>query len=325
VPLPDGYTLRAARPDDGVPVMHMLNEETEALIGVPLADLDWVVGPWSAPGADRHHYVVVVDRAGVPAGYLLVESRPPHTAVYGLGVVALAHHGRGVGGAMVEEIERRARTMVDRAPDGQQVVLHMGALADEPHVSAVLAAHGFAEVRRMSLMRIEFGGPPAPPSAVAGVEIRRLERGQERLVHRCLTDAFRDHWGMDEMPQDEWIHRHVNAAGQFHPDLWLLAWAGDRLAGALIALPHAVQEPPLGYVNELGVRREFRGRGIGEALLRACFARLYTGGSRGALLHVDSDSLTGADRLYERVGMTAQPQFATWEKQLRRGRLPPAR
>jgi mycothiol synthase len=316
VPLPDGYALRAARPSDGGPVMHMLNEETEALIGVPLADLDWVASPWTAPGADRQHYVVVLAPDGAIAGYLLVESNPPHTEIFGLGVVALAHHGRGVGGGIVEEIERRARDMVDRAPAGERVVLHIGALADEPHVSAVLAAHGFAEVRRMALMRIEFDGPPAPPRPIAGIDVRPLERGRERAVYRCLTDAFRDHWGMDETPEDDWIHGHVDAADQFHPRFWLLAWAGEHLAGALIALPRSVQEPPLGYVSNLGVRREFRGRGIGEALLRSCFVRLHESGSRGALLHVDVDSLTGADRLYERVGMTARPQFATWEKQL---------
>lgn len=100
------------------------------------------------------------------------------------------------------------------------------------------------------------------------------------------------------------------------PGLWLLAWEGDRLAGALIARPESVQEPALGYVNQVGVRREFRRRGIGEALLRSCFTLLHARGSRGALLHVDSDSLTGADRLYERLGMIAVPQFATWEKEL---------
>jgi mycothiol synthase len=236
--------------------------------------------------------------------------------VFGLGVVALAYHGRGLGGAIVETIEGHAARMVDRALPGQRVVLHMGALADEPHVSALLAAHGFAEVRRFWLMRIEFAAPPAAPAVVAGVEIRPLERGQEREVYRCLHDSFRDHFGEEETPEAEWMHRHVDAADQFHPDLWLLAWKGDHLAGALIALPRSVQEPALGYINELGVRREFRGRGIGEALLRSCFGRLHAGGGRGALLHVDSDSLTGADRLYERVGMTATPQFATWEKEL---------
>jgi ribosomal protein S18 acetylase RimI-like enzyme len=131
-----------------------------------------------------------------------------------------------------------------------------------------------------------------------------------------MTDAFQDHWGENEMSEQEWIHLHVEAEDQFHPELWLLAWDGDALAGALMARPEAVQEPALGYVNELGVRREFRRRGIGEALLRSCFVRLHEGGSRGALLHVDSSSLTGAERLYERVGMVAIPQFSTWAKEL---------
>ena len=122
----------------------------------------------------------------------------------------------------------------------------MGALADEPHVSALLVAHGFAEVRRYWLMRIEFDGPPARPAPVPGIDIRPLEHGQEVAVYRCMIEAFRDHWGVEEMPEADWIHRHVDAADQFHPHLWLLAWERDRLAGALIALPRSVQEPAWG-------------------------------------------------------------------------------
>ena len=231
MPLPDGYTLRPARIADGEAVVEMLNEETEALIGMPLADLDWVTRPWTGPDADRQRYAVVVDSGGAIAGYLLAESRPPHTEVFGLGVVALGHHGRGLGAAIVETIEDHAAGMVDRAPPGRRVALHIGALADEPHVSALLRAHGYAEVRRFWLMRIEFGGPPDPPAPVAGIDIRPLERGQEREVYRCMTDAFRDHWGADEMPEAEWIHRHVEAEDQFHPELWLLAWAGSGWRG----------------------------------------------------------------------------------------------
>jgi mycothiol synthase len=49
------------------------------------------------------------------------------------------------------------------------------------------------------------------------------------------------------------------------------------------------------------------------------FGALYALGSRGAELHVDADSVTGATRLYERVGMSAHPRFATWEKELQPG------
>ena len=64
------------------------------------------------------------------------------------------------------------------------------------------------------------------------------------------------------------------------------------------------------------MRREARRRGIGEALLRRSFVTLYELGKQGAQLVVDSESSTGADRLYERVGMTAQPRFANWDRTL---------
>jgi mycothiol synthase len=315
VSLPEGYAFRPARLADGPAVLAMLNEETEALIGVPLADIDWVTSPWTAPGADGHVYTVVEDAAGAVVGYLLAECRPPYTEVFSLGVVALSHHGRGIGAAIVEEIERRGRELARRAPPGERVVVQVGALADEPRVSALLSGRGYAEVRRFWLMRIEFSTPPAPPGPIEGVEIRTLERGQEGEVFRCLDDAFRDHWGWEDSTEEDWIHLHVDVA-EFDPTWWLLAWAGDRLAGVLVSRPASVQEPAFGYVNELGVRREHRRRGIGEALLRTCFRRLHEHGSRGALLHVDSQSITGAERLYERAGMTATPQFSRWEKEL---------
>jgi mycothiol synthase len=315
VALPCGCTLRPVRLADGPAVLAMLNEETQALIGVPLADLDWVIGPWTAPESGEHTYAVVEDAAGTIVGYFLAECRAPYTEVFGLGVVAVSHHGRGIGAAIVAEIERLGREMARRAPAGRRVVAQMGTLADEPDVSALLAERGYAEVRRYWLMRIEFAERPEPPAAVDGIEIRALRRGQEAEVYRCLDDSFQDHWGWDASTEEDWIHHHVDV-DEFDPQWWLLAWAGERLAGVLLARAASVQEPELAYVNELGVRREFRRRGIGEALLRTAFSRLFDHGRRGALLHVDAESITGADRLYERVGMTAAPQFARWEREL---------
>ena len=315
MPLPQGYTLRPARLSDAEAVVQMLNEETEALIGVPLADMHWVTNPWTAPDADQHVYEVMVDPGGAIVAYIQVEFHPPHTEVFGIGAVALTHHGRGLGAAALEAIEDHAGRLAGRAGAGQPVMMRMGALADEPRVSALLRERGYVEVRRFSRMQIDFDSTPEPPAPVAGVDIRQFVHGQEGEVFRCLVEAFEDHWGDEQETEEGWIHHHM-AEDRLFPDLWLLAWQGDQLAGALVARPTAVQEPTHGYVGELGVRRAFRGRGIGEALLRESFGRFYDRGCQGALLHVDSDSPTGANRLYERVGMTVTPQFATWEKVL---------
>ena len=79
----------------------------------------------------------------------------------------------------------------------------------------------------------------------------------------------------------------------------------------------AAQRPTYGYIELLGVVREERRHGIGEALLRSGFQAFAARGREGALLIVDSESTTGATRLYERAGMTARPRFASWAKRLR--------
>jgi mycothiol synthase len=317
---PEDYTLRPPRPADGQPIVEMLNAETVAVLGVPMVSLDWIVTPWTAPGVDlERDFAVLLGPAGDLAGYLFVESDPPYSVVFSIGAVALSHHGRGVGAAVLDEAERRAQRFVDLAAPDQRVVMHAGALANEPRVAALLSAHGYVEARRFAHMQVLFHEPPTPPEPVRGVEIRPLVRGEEREVYACLAEAFSDHWGATWPTEQSWMHDHVAGTSEFHPDLWQLAWDGAELAGVLIARPKSEEDPTIGYIPIVGVRRRYRRRGIAEALLRTSFVQLHARGSRGAGLEVDTESITGADRLYERVGMTAQPRFSQWEKELRPG------
>jgi ribosomal protein S18 acetylase RimI-like enzyme len=92
---------------------------------------------------------------------------------------------------------------------------------------------------------------------------------------------------------------------------------GERIAG--FSLDWQDAEPPRGWVGTLGVLRAYRRRGLGEALLRHSFAEFWRRGVRRVVLGVDSQSLTGATRLYERVGMRAVRQWDSFEKELRPG------
>ena len=303
--------------EDGPAIADMVNEETVALTGVRLASVEWVTTAWTAPGArlDRD-FGVITDGEGAIAGYFMIEFEPPFTTVSVIGAVALSHHNRGIGSAIIAEVERRGREL---AAGRENVTLRMGALAGEPRVAALLTAHGFREVRVFWSMTLRFDGPPPAPADVAGIDISTLVPGQEREVYQCAAEAFEDHWGDGFSSEESWLHRHVDASDSFDPELWFLAWKGERLIGLLLAIAEAEEDPALGYVGLLGVRREARGRGIGEALLRRSFVTFHRLGKRGAQLVVDSESSTGANRLYERVGMTAQPRFAFWDRA-----LPPA-
>ena len=68
-----------------------------------------------------------------------------------------------------------------------------------------------------------------------------------------------------------------------------------------------------GYVGGLGVLKEWRGHGIGTALLRRSFAELAGRGMREVRLYVDAQNLHGAVALYEDVGMSVYRRYDTFD------------
>jgi ribosomal protein S18 acetylase RimI-like enzyme len=72
---------------------------------------------------------------------------------------------------------------------------------------------------------------------------------------------------------------------------------GEEVAGINICRPHTFSgDPDLAWVSTLGVRRPWRTRGIGLALLRHSFNEFYRRGKRKVGLGVDAQNLTGALR-----------------------------
>jgi mycothiol synthase len=312
-----GFRMRPPQDEDADEVAAFANEECVALIGVPVIDGDWLRGRWTAPGADRDQdFAVVESPKGELCGFLSVESEPPFVQVFALGIVALAYHGLGLGAAIVSENEQRARRFEALANPSARVLMHVGALADEPKVSALLSSRGYREVRRFELRRVDFTGEPASPRDVAGIAVRGFRPEDARQLYEAHVEAFVDHWGEGEETYEDFRHHYLDAP-EYDARLWFLGWQRDELAGYVGAHERSREDPSRGYIVLLGVRHPYRRHGLGEALLLHAFGALYARGRRGVDLHVDADSLTGATRLYARVGMTAHPRFATWEKELR--------
>ncbi len=315
-----GFRMRPPRDVDADAVAAFSNEESVALIGVPLIDADWLRARWTAPGVDRvRDFAVVESPDGELCGFLSVEAEPPFVEVFALGIVAPAFHGLGLGAAIVSENERRARRFEALADPNVRVLIHAGALVDEPRVSALLSSRGYREVRRFELRRVDFAAEPAPPREVEGISVRGFRPDEAQQLYEAHVEAFADHWGEGKETYEDFRHHHLRAP-EYDAGLWFVAWDGDELAGYVGAQEKSRENSSRGYIGLLGVRPAYRRRGLGEALLLHAFRALHARGRRGADLHVDADSTTGATRLYARVGMTAHPRFATWEKELRPGR-----
>jgi ribosomal protein S18 acetylase RimI-like enzyme len=70
----------------------------------------------------------------------------------------------------------------------------------------------------------------------------------------------------------------------------------------------------VGHVRYLAVRRPWRGRGVGMALVRTIFATFSARGKPRVGLAVDADSPTHANALYRRAGMRAISTTCIYEK-----------
>ena len=106
----------------------------------------------------------------------------------------------------------------------------------------------------------------------------------------------------------------------FDPTLWFLAMDGEQLAGMALCKQSSTEDPDMGWVRVLGVRRPWRKRGLGLALLLHSFAELKRRGKKRTGLGVDSGSLTGATHLYEKAGMHVDRVYDSYEIEMRPGR-----
>jgi mycothiol synthase len=179
-------------------------------------------------------------------------------------------------------------------------------------LAGIVAQRGYRLRQSAYTMQIALGdGPLEQPSVEAGITLRAYRRGDEETVRLALNECFADDPFHHDATPSSFSEFHLRRRG-FDPELWRLAWAGDELAGFVLAYPDSPGETDLGWVGVLGVREPWRRRGLGETLLRSAFCELHARGLRRIGLGVDTENPTGALRLYERVGMHPVRRGDNW-------------
>jgi ribosomal protein S18 acetylase RimI-like enzyme len=187
-----------------------------------------------------------------------------------------------------------------------------------PHgheLATVVERRGYAAWRHSLRMAIELEAPPLRPSFPDGIVVRTYREDDRSAVIAAIDDAFSQDPFHEPTSDANFQEFFLNARG-FDPELFFLACDGDHLAGISLCYPQRGSDEELGWVGTLGVLAPWRRRGLGEALLRHSFAELYARGKRRIGLGVDAQNVTGALRLYERVGMHADSRSDNWRKKL---------
>lgn len=297
--------LRAPSLDDLEAVVELINAESMRFTGLPDLDADALTGWWTQPPPfDLARDVVLAERGGTIVGYGDVGDQSELGAVFWLDVRGDAFE------RLIRELEERARAKAK--PDA---IVRATVEDADAEGAAILERLGYAPIRSSYKMSIGLGGRTFEPSFPAGTQLRTAVEGEdEPLLHELNERTFADHWGFMPARYEEWLH-WLRALGTPDPTLWTIATIDGEHAGLAICR-RDTGDPDSGWVSTLGVLPQFRGRGLGTALLEHAFADFQRRGRARVGLGVDAENVSGAVRLYERAGMRIVRKQDTWERPL---------
>lgn len=319
------FTLRPTNMDDLDAVVALINRSGMDQIGRPLTNTTEVEGDWKVPSFNLETSSRVVETAdGTMVGFIEVwdtDAIPVMNWVWAC--VDPQFEGLGVGTAMMDWADKRLLDTLKRAPEGARVAYRSASLSTHQPSKELFEDRGMKFVRRFWHMMIELDAPP--PAAVwpEGITISSFaELPDLRAIAATDDEIFQDHWGYVPQPEDNIVERFqewIDSKPDFDPTLWLLAMDGEEIAGICLCSRERHEYPGAAWVNVLGVRRSWRRQGLALAMLHHAFGVFYREGKERVGLGVDSSSLTGATRLYEKAGMTVVKEDDAYEKEIRPG------
>jgi mycothiol synthase len=306
-------TIRAASIDDLHAVVALVNDCSIAEGGRPDETPQNLLADWNTPGfALTTDAWVATAPDGKIIGYEQVEVSDDAPCELD-GYVHPDFTGQGIGAGLLRLAEDRARAVLAIGTHTQPARLHGNIAAANVGARQLFSDAGYQVVRHFWRMEIELHAAPAWPTVPAGISIRTFVPGQdERATHATIEAAFEDHWEHAPIAFDEWSRRQIER-DDFDPSFWFLAIDGEEVVGTALCYARGAG---LGWVRHLGVRRGWRGRGLGLALLQHAFGAFYERGRNTIGLGVDAQSPTGATRLYQRAGMRVAEEYETYEKLL---------
>ena len=316
--LPDGLTARPLSADDAAAVAALLAAAEQIDDTGEYPDAEDVAEWWDGWGLEpERDGLAVCDSAGVLVAHATVMASPTFRdtfSVYLEGRVRPDRRGEGLGRALLAwQTSRGTAVHAERHPQAP------GALTVEvpgtmPSLEALVRRGGFeAERWYREMQRALTDLPEAAPSA--GVEIVPFTWDRDDEVRRAHNAAFTRHHGSSERDPESWKALFTGQRS-FRPDLSRLAVIDGAVAGYVLAYVFEADTAARGSrevsLGQIGVLPPARGRGVASATIAAVLRAAVEHDCATAGLGVDSANVTGALRLYERLGFRTVRTRVSW-------------
>ena len=300
--------FRPASPAD-IPAIHALNRRIEIADQIPIVSPIEEFQEW----ADDPHFSFTDDsRVAVKASDLVGFARLWHrpsdqiqSRVFMIGGVDPLTRRQGIGSSLIGWQMDRGREILTAGPPKLPRYLRTMAYVFEKEAISLYEHSGLTPVRYF----YELIRPLAAVSPVVetpGIDIVAWDPRRDEELRQVTNASFADHWGSTPVDRDAWRHR-LDSHG-IRLDLSFMALDGPTIVGILLASHFPGDEEVTGrldgWITTLGTLRSHRKRGIASALvMKACHVFQDLGFTHAAL-GVDSESPTGAYRLYQQLGFT---------------------
>lgn len=287
----DDLTVRPLTMADAEAVTALARADELEVLAEPMTELVDVLGEWRRPSVDleRDSISVWAHERLVAQGF--VAGRGSVEAV-----VTADRRGRGLGTALVAWL-RATSSARGLTTMGQTIPL------ESPAEAFLVAAGARATYDSWVLELLPDHTVPTQPLP-EGHALDLARDDELPAVHRIVDDAFSAWPEREPAPYADW-HAEFIEGDEAAP--WQRRVVRDG-AGAVVGVAMVTaSEDGMVWVNQLAVRSDRRGQGLGRALLADSFvAGRRRGLSRAGL---STDSRTGALPLYEGVGMVVTASF----------------
>lgn len=265
----------------------------------------------------RDIFVAQVDDEVVGYGWLNWTREVDGSYVYEhYSMLAPEWRGRGIWRALLRRQEARIRDIAAGCEPDAPKKMNQWTSETELHRVALLESEGHEPDRYFYEMLRDLTREIEPHPVPDGLEIRPVLPEQTRQIYESHWEASLDHWGAREMEDAD--YRRFCEDPTFEPQLWVVAWDGNRVAGNVLNWidenENEVEGRQWGYTEEISVGRRYRNRGLARALISRSLRMLREKGMTHANLGVDTQNPSGALRLYQGLGYELFKTYTVYRK-----------
>lgn len=246
---------------------------------------------------------------------------PTTGRIYGLvGFLVPTWRRKGVGRAMLLWMENRIRDIAATHLSDQAKFLQVDVSQFQESTARLLERADYQPIRYFhEMMRPTLDDIPDFPLP-DGLEVRPALPDHYRSIWESIDETSQDEWGYTKPTEEDyqaWL-----ASPHFQPPLWQIAWdtATEQVVGHVLTFIDHEQNQQFnrkrGYTEGIGVDRAWRRRGLARALIARSLQAQKAAGMCESALVADSESISGATRLYESCGFRVVRRNAIYRKPL---------